>query len=266
MKRLILLLILISIILSCEEIPNETIEPEKVNYTVLEISAPNILVYSATDNSISSSVLVENSENIKSIWFNINSIDGLEEISSNNKLLSNESTSLRTFSGKAILDKNLLSGKYEISYYIEDNIRASGENIFKVGSKQFQYISSLDNSAPIISNLNIPSSIDKQVEFVFSIAVSDSNGSFDISEVYFELNRPDGSIVYFDEEKKDKNFPMFDNGDFEGSGDSEADDGIYSLKNSFGPSSQTGGWLFTFAAQDKAGSVSNKITHTLIVN
>ena len=59
---------------------------------------------------------------------------------------------------------------------------------------------------------------------------------------------------------------MFDNGDFDGAGDEIEGDGIYSLKNSFGPDAQTGDWTFTFNAIDNSGTVSNTITYSLKVN
>lgn len=266
MKKLILILLFVLGLISCEEVPSETIEPGILNYTVLEITAPNFIVFSEEENSISTSVLIENSESVQNIWFNINTIDGLEEISKNNKLLSSDNSNIQTYNGKAILDNNLLTGKYEIEYYIEDNVRAVGENIYRVGTRQFQYQSEAENFPPIISDLIIPSVVEKSVAFIFSIKVSDPNGSSDIDEVYFELMRPDGSIVYLDQQNGLTKFPMFDNGDFEGAGDDKENDGIYSLKNSFGPTSQTGDWVFIFGAVDKSDSVSNTITHILKVN
>ena len=123
-----------------------------------------------------------------------------------------------------------------------------------------------ENFPPQIMDLIIPSEIDRGVEFIFSISVSDPNGLSDIYLVYFELFRPDGSIVYLDEENQFTTFPMFDNGDLEGAGDEFENDGIYSLKNSFGETSQTGDWTFNFYAIDNSGTLSNQIIHNLTVN
>ena len=59
---------------------------------------------------------------------------------------------------------------------------------------------------------------------------------------------------------------MFDTGYVSGSGDEIANDGIFSLKNNFGPTSQTGFWHFKFNAVDKSGLVSNTINFSLKVN
>ena len=58
---------------------------------------------------------------------------------------------------------------------------------------------------------------------------------------------------------------MVDNGDSV-LGDAKAGDGIYSFKNTFGPTAQTGNWQFEFQAKDKSGAVSNVIKQTLGVN
>jgi hypothetical protein len=123
-----------------------------------------------------------------------------------------------------------------------------------------------ENFAPEISELIIPNEVDRGVEFIFSLTVSDQNGLSDINFVYFELRRPDGTLVYVDEDNTISTFPMFDNGDLDGAGDETEGDGIYSLKNSFGSTAQTGDWTFTFNASDNAGTVSNTITHILKVN
>lgn len=263
MKKIIVLITFVTILWSCEEIPNETIEPQSADYLLTEISAPDIIVFTESDNSITTSIVVDQSETIESIWFDISTLNGLESISNSNFMSSNDNI---TFTGKAKLDANLLSGKYEISYYIQDNVSSLGENVKKVGTAQFQYLSEVQNFPPVISNLDIPASIGRNQEFVFSIKVSDPNGLSDLASVYFELKRPDGTIVYADQQNSNPKFPMFDNGDISGSGDRTKDDGIYSLKNSFGSTSQTGNWIFTFAAIDKSDSLSNIITHTLIVN
>jgi hypothetical protein len=59
---------------------------------------------------------------------------------------------------------------------------------------------------------------------------------------------------------------MVDNGDKEGFGDEKAGDGLFSFKNSFGTTSQTGNWRFEFQAKDKSNELSGVIIHNLQVN
>jgi hypothetical protein len=384
-KYFLILLIVLCTFWSCEDIPNEVIEPLVVKYSVEDISAPNLVIYSE-NKTITTSIALNNTETIKSVWFDINSFNGSENITSLIEMITDQVTLRKTYTGNVNLDENLLPGNYILNYYVEDNIRPDGENTRKVGSKKFKFqieannfppeisvpivpakiplgslfkltvkvvdpngpddikevyfelfdpqgkivysdsanevskfpmndngqsgdslpkdgiystnfsfpvdaqlgewnfiITALDESGevsnsieksievsqnfpPVISELVMPEEVNRGVQFVFTLAVFDQNGFSDIDIVYFTLIRPDKSIVYFDEENEIKEFPMFDNGDFNGIGDEEAEDGIYSLKNSFGETSQTGDWEFTFNAVDKAGQISNTITKTLKVN
>lgn len=252
-------------LVGCENIPNETIDVQSVNYIVEEIIASEIVVYSPADPFLYLSIKIKNTESVANVWFDVYNFDNSERIIPLTEMVTTENSTSKTYSGKAEINKNILSGTYQIYFYVEDKIRVKGENILKVGNKKFEYFSEAQNYPPVISKLNIPDEIPRGVEFVFSISVEDSNGLNDIKEVYFELLRPDSSIVYSDENNKNKKFPLFDNGDKLNAGDEKAGDGIYSLKNSFGENSQTGDWTFTFAAIDKSDSLSNTIIHILNV-
>ena len=126
----------VSIFWSCEEIPNETIDPKSADYLVTEINAPDIIVFTENDNSITSSIVVSQSETVENIWFDISTLNGLESVSISNFMSSNDNV---TFTGKAKLDANLLSGKYEISYYIKimfllqiKMLKKLGQNILNI--------------------------------------------------------------------------------------------------------------------------------------
>lgn len=265
-KKIIIIFVLILSILSCEEIPDNIIEPQTANYTIEEISAPDLLVYNENDNKISTSITIDNSESVEEVWFNLSTEDGLEDISTTNMMSPGSSGSLRVFSGESIIDKSLLSGFYILSYYVKDGLRNSDENIKKVGTKKFEYKSETENFPPVISDLILPQQVDRGVSFIFSIKADDPNGLSDIEMVFFKLKRPDGTIVYSDQENNVEEFPMFDNGDFNNAGDNVENDGRFSLKNSFGSSSQTGDWSFEFGAKDKSGLFSNTISQNLKVN
>ncbi|MFZ1289438.1 MAG: hypothetical protein WAR79_05080 [Melioribacteraceae bacterium] len=263
---------LVSIIFfaQCEEIPNDVIETESVNYLVENISSPDEFAFSQTNTIFKPFLVINNSQSVKSVWFVIKNEDGSEEISDIILMNTNISTIKKTYSGEFTFDENLLSGNYEIDFFVEDNVNPNGNNIKKVGIKKFKYYSEAANLPPIISELNIPSEIDKNSAFVFTIKVSDPNGLNDIKDVYFELLRPDSSVVYADANNTKTEFPMFDNGDVSGSGDEVRGDGIFSLKNSFddkpGKPVQLGNWHFKFNAVDKSGLISNTINFSLKVN
>lgn len=265
-RKLIFISLLFALVSACEEIPSGTIEPQSIDYAVIDINAPTTIIASNTSSSFITNVKIKNAETVKNVWFDLGTVNGSEFFSVGNIMTPNVSGDITNYSAEFQLDPNLLSGFYEISYFVEDNIRVAGENIKRIGTKQFELKSEAENFPPSISNLDIPIEVDRGVSFIFSIKAADPNGLSDIAEVYFELKRPDGSIVYLDEPNNVTKFPMFDNGDIEGSGDQTVGDGIYSLKNSFGTTSQVGDWNFTFGAVDKSGAPSNTISHTLKVN
>jgi hypothetical protein len=140
-------------------------------------------------------------------------------------------------------------------------------NLKQVAVGNFYFKNGQDNLPPVISNLVIPDTIAKGVTFIFTVTASDSNGLNDIRYVYFELYRPDGSVVQNPPGSGNTLILMDDTGDFEHYGDEIAGDGIYSFKNFFlnDPSTQTGAWRFEFQARDRIGDLSNKIIHYMEV-
>lgn len=385
MTRTLIILSILFIFLGCGDIPNESLEPVSVDYKVDNISAPNKVIFSEGE-MITTIVVIDRAETVKNVWFNLRNLNGSEEFSNQNFMTTSDEGSRRTYYGEYEFNQAFLPGNYEFSYYVEDAVNVSGENIRKIGTKQFKFLLDEDNVPPIlnavsvyettpqgsritisvrvidsngpddinnvffklfdpqneplyydegnniaefpllddgtngdavknngiyssyftfpedaelgtwlfqigardmsgassetieretiitenfspeIKDLIIPIEIERGIEFIFSISASDPNGQTDIYLVYFELFRPDGSVVYLDEEEQITTFPMFDNGDMEGAGDEIENDGIYSLKNSFGESSQIGVWTFNFYAIDNSGTQSNQIVHNMTVN
>lgn len=268
MKKLSILIAALFVLhfIGCEEIPNGVIEEKKVNYIIEEIISPNQFNFSDNNASMEVSIRIKNSNSVEQAWFKIVSADGADDISPNNFMNETKNGEVSTFTGSTQFDENLLSGIYVLDFYIEDNVRNSDQNINKVGTKQFQFFGKIINSAPVISNLQLVDSVNREESFTFSITVNDENGLADIENVYFELQRPDGTTVLADQTNGNTKFPMFDNGDIVNAGDQSRDDGVFSLKNSFSQTSQTGNWTFIFEAVDKSGAVSNSITKKLKVN
>lgn len=262
-KNLIILLFFIAL-WGCEEIPNEVIDLEAVDYSIEGISAPDIVVYSETNPKFSTSITIENSEKIRKVWSEVYTINGVEKIGSVTILESIEITSKRKYIGEVLVDENLLSDTYVIYYYVEDNVRTDGENVKKVGIKEFQYLSIAKNFPPVISDLDLPLEVDRNIKFSIFISATDPNGLSDIETIYYQLTDPSGNLV--SNSKGISKFPMFDDGNTDENSDVTANNGIYSVYLIFPSSVQAGNWGFTFNAEDKAGSVSNTITSILKVN
>ena len=249
----------------CDDIPTDKIDKQSVDYVVENISVPDLFVFSEENKSLTAQVTIGNSRTVKAISFEITSVDGYNIINYGNEMIPNNGNDTKIYTGSALLAKGMLTSDYMISFFVEDNINPNGANLKKVGYKTFKFQSEAENFAPVISNLIMPVEVQRETSFIFSINVNDPNGKNDLAEVYFELLRPDSSIVYSDVNQQNKKFPLFDNGDFTNAGDQIAGDGIYSLRNSFGGTSQTGNWYFQFNAVDKSGLISNTISYSLKV-
>lgn len=165
------------------------------------------------------------------------------------------------FSAQFILKREFPNGTYIL------NFTAIGTTGLKnlVATSSFDFNNGQDNVAPFLSNLNIPDSIPREQSFIFNVEAFDSNGLSDITKVFFELYRPDGSIVEIEPGSGLTEFLMHDDGNFEVFGDSVAGDGIYSFKNLFAVTAPNGNWKFVFQAEDRSDSLSNIIEHFMIV-
>jgi len=260
--RLIILFIPLVLFISCEEIPNETIVPEIVEYSIEEISAPNLVIFTES-NTLSTSITINNSETIENVWFDVETQNGAEKISSSNKMLSESSSTRRIYSGEIQFNENLLPGEYTLIYYVQDLIKVDDENVRKVGSKKFQFLSEAQNFLPVISNLDLPTEIARNIQFRFSIFVEDQNGLNDIESVYYQLSDPGGNLIT--NSQGISKFPMFDDG-ATSTGDLIENDGVFTVYLTFPSSVGTGNWEFQFNAEDKAGAISNTIIQSMAIN
>lgn len=148
-------------------------------------------------------------------------------------------------------------GVYKLVFEAEDN---SGQK----SNKETRNIFVTDNNEPPqISNLIMPDSIKLDELFEFSIEAYDPNGLVDINRVYYELYRPDGSLV--ENSQGISKFPLSDNGDTNETGDLTAGDAIFTMRLMIPNGQQVGEWRFEFTAEDNFGALSNTIIHTLTV-
>jgi len=271
------LLLIFFTFISCDKIPDGIVDSRLVDYKVLEISAPASFSTNALDSIITTSVKLQNTAEIKSVWCTVKAIDGTETKFSRIDLLDNgdiqkngdQNRDDGIYSAKYVMSRKFSNGKYQIEYYIEDNVRISPDNVKKIGASIYSYDNGQTNFAPSLSNLIIPVSVNRGDSFTFTIKVEDTNGLNDISQVYFKLIRPDNTAVTpgAQDDNGSGSFLMHDDGS-SNYGDVQAGDGIYSFKNSFGVTSQTGVWRFEFQAKDKGtpAKLSNIITSHMTVN
>ncbi len=272
--NIISLLLFISAFISCDKIPDGIVETKLVEYKVVAISAPTTFSTNSSDSVITTSVELQKATTINAVWCSVKLNNGSETKYSRVNLL--DSGDLQNngdqrkddgiFSGKFVMSKKYSNGNYQIEYFVEDNIRTSPNNLQKVGTCTFIFDNGQINFAPVLSDLVIPTSVNRGTIFTFTIKAVDPNGLTDIASVFYRLYKPDGTLVVNSQGISE--FPMFDDGNTANDGDQTAGDGIYSVVLNFPASQPTGSWKFEFQAKDKGTpfKLSNTITFTLVVN
>ncbi len=271
------LICFLAIFISCGKIPDGTVEPRLIDFIVITINSPVSFTYSNSDSSVVTSLQISNVQSVKSVWCQVATADGksikysLVPLNDDGNLVlwGDKTKGDGIYSAKFVMGKTTQNGKYEIEYFVEDNIRISPDNIKKVGTSIFSFDNGQINYPPVLSNLIIPLSVNRGDSFTFTIKADDQNGLSDIAQVYFKLVRPDGTTAAPGPQDDNGSgfFLMHDDGN-SNYGDVQAGNGIYSFKNSFGTTSQTGTWNFEFQAKDKGtpSKLSNLITFNLTVN
>lgn len=274
-KKLLVVIALIWLPLifsACDKIPDGVVENRIADYTVTQVNAPASAVYSVADSSVVTSIKIENASSVSEVWCSVSLADGSKtvrekvEMLDDGKVQTNGDTSAgdNIFSGKFIMSKLFAQGSYEIRYFVKDNINTEGQNVALVAIQKFNFSKGENNTAPVISDLQLQQSVSRGESFIFTLKASDQNGLNDITAVYFKLYRPDGSQL--DPGNGLEYFLMHDDGNTDVFGDAAAGDGIFSFKNSFGATAATGDWKFEFRAKDRSGELSNTITQNLTVN
>lgn len=276
MKNFKILLILLTIVFySCEGLTDDIVNSPNSEYRVSDITAPEYIVFQETDSSFVASIMIDNTNVISEVWFDLLNSNASETII-NNILMYDDGNRINNgdqfagdniYSGKTYLGKSKPSGKYLLQFFVKDNVNNTDENTRTVGFHQLEFNNGENSTAPILSDLVMPDSVNRGEDFIFTVKVTDQNGLNDVDQVYFRFIRPDktssGTILMYDD--GNLNF-----------GDAVSGDGIYSFKNSFSdgtplpdetpnPAAQTGEWTFIFRAEDKSGLLSNQINHIILV-
>ncbi len=251
---------------SCDKIPGGVVDSQIVDYAVTRIVLPALVKFTTADSSVITSVQFSNYSSVGNVWSKISLLDGTIVIKDNNIMTDDGKNGDAKagdgiFTTKFFMSRKNPNGIYKVEYFVTDNINLPPNNFAMVGSALFTYSNNQNNLPPVISDVVLPTSVNRGDLFLISVKASDPNGLSDLYQVYFKLYRPDGSAV--DPGNGLNYFIMFDDGT---RGDQTAGDGIYSLRNSFGPTAQTGTWKFEFQAKDYGGKLSNVITQNMVVN
>ncbi len=122
------------------------------------------------------------------------------------------------------------------------------------------------NNPPVVVSVSVPDSakIDTTKTIVFDLhaTVHDLYGLSDISRVYFNTTKPDGTP------SSGNPWIMYDDGGASGiAGDDDAiaNDGIYTLEIQLPPGTALGVYKFTFYAVNRSGISSAPVSHNLKV-
>jgi len=226
------------------------------------LTAPEVFIYSEDDPYLRTSIRLSNTYNLKNVWIKINSSDQQIIIADSIQLKRAPDGSpyfITTYYDSLNMSPDYPDDNYTIDYYIQ----TTSSNNDKIASHEFAYEGSGINTPPVISNPlfyyededpALRDTLENNRPFIFSIEVTDVNGLSDIDSVYTDFYSPNNPSAL--------RVLMFDDGD-ETHGDLVAGDGIYSFKNIF--LSAQGERKFEFWARDRAGDLSNMITHNIVV-
>jgi len=248
--------------MGCEKKFDNIVNVPLPNYRVEGVTNLQSFTYSTSDSSIILYIKIDSSNDVNEVYCSVYDPDGNEL--SNSPVQLQESSNLSSsdtvvYSSNFQMSQSDPIGKYSVKYFIQDN----AYNTSLAAVQYFTYDNGQTNEPPVLSNLVMPDSVSFGQTFTFSIKVTDPNGYSDISQVYYELYRPDRTQVTNSQGISE--FPMYDNGDTAGNGDVTKGDGIFTFKLSFPSGQQMGTWKFIFKAVDRSGATSNVITHNIVV-
>jgi len=250
----------------CDKIPDNVVEQNLMYTTAKIIQAPEDFRYSNLDSAFVTSIKLSNTDLIENVWLAVKYYDGSSTIhqqifmsdEGDSFLTGDETRGDKIYSAFIPMSKKFPSGKYAIEYFAQYK---NQESSLKLAVHYFNYINSQINLPPSITEAIIPSTATYEQKITLMVKVNDPNGLKDISSVYYELYKPDGSKTV--NSQGISQFPLFDDGNISSNGDATANDGTYSVFLTFPAGQPSGQWRFEFYAKDKGGLVSEKFIHFL---
>lgn len=249
---------------ACDDPGDSMVDPVNDNLIVTDVDAPSRFLKTTSDSVLTTTITLGNNSYIpSSIWVNLKESNGSELYRRNinmyddggNTGSGDQSANDNVFTGTIKMTTQEPSGKYNLEYYYSD-----AENISrKLSIVQFTYDNGENNLPPEIVNITAPDTIiiqDPKATAQLTAEIYDVNGLRDIEKVWFTVVRPNGTSNGYE-------FIMYDDGNFQSHGDELLGDGIYSLVIEAVPGQTQGLYKFNFRALDKAGHLSNIVSHTI---
>ncbi len=263
MKKLLLLMLLISAFYGCEKKFDNVVETNSATYQVFKVATFSNFTHTLTDSVLNPWIEFTPTSDINKVWIEILSPENDNISSGTIGLYDNGNTSTgdsvkgdKIYSTLITMKSEFINGTYLINYFIED----INSKVKKVASQTFLFDNGKSNVAPIILSVSAPDTLevkDVELAFIVNASVADSNGVQDIKEVYFTTVKPDQT-------SSGSKTLLYDDGNYSGNGDATAGDGIYSRALSIAPENQKGTYRFDFEARDRGGVVS-PVVHIYIV-
>ncbi|MFA6979403.1 MAG: hypothetical protein WC209_08780 [Ignavibacteriaceae bacterium] len=266
MKKLFLLILLVTAFYGCEKKFDTIVETKSTTYQVFQVATFSTFTHTLSDSVLNPWIEFTSTSDINRVWIEILSPENEKIFGGTIGLYDNGSPGTgdavkgdSVFSALVIMKYEYINGMYSINYFVEDKTGATK----KVASQTFVFDNGKANVAPIILNVSVPDTIHRESSFSFNIEVIDSNGVRDIQHALFILYRPDGTIVY--NISGEAQWDMFNDGNSSQHGDASASDNIFSFANIFTSTAQLGEWKFEFQAKDRGGKTSAIVSETMVV-
>jgi len=257
MQKLLIIFFFALLFFGCDGVEDGLIDPSLGEFNVTNIEAPNTLSYSGANTKLVTSITFSDSKYLLSVWVKIGSQDGTFDITYHQDMTK---AGDNEYTASIPMDSLMPSINYTIDYFYQ----TESQDEKKIASHDFAYDNMQGNVAPVLSNPNIPSEINRDVDFAFSVRVTDENGYDDVEKVYYELFKPNGDQIK--NSQGIKQFQLFDNGKTGENGDMVEKDSIYTVLLNFPTgAAETGTWKFEIRARDRRGELSNMITHNVVV-
>ncbi|MGC8595296.1 MAG: choice-of-anchor X domain-containing protein [Candidatus Kryptoniota bacterium] len=259
MKRTILAFIAALVFGSCQRADNsviDTLHPISVDLSYFDKDSTDISSLFSADTtspviSDSFSVKVSDSRNFKFITVTVTNLFGqiitqANYYGSGSGVVSGLITTTVT---------PIVVGDLTFSFTAYNTVGVPGNSV-----SHLLHLYNSKNLPPIIDSVQVPDSVqlDPSTTILLRITagVHDPNGLLDISHVYFNSYKPDGSP------STNNPFYMYDDGTH---GDAVPGDGIYTLTIQLPPTTPTGTYKFVFYCIDRSNALSSPVTHFIKV-
>jgi len=239
----------------------EQISSQVANAAAVENSAPvitNAVLPDSLRSGQSAQLSVEVTDpdelsNINFVEVQLQSLSGSTLRTLSLALQAGGTSTTGTFSGT--MDSSFAAerqGDFQLAYQAEDLVGALSNVI---SGPIF-----LENLAPFLTNVQLADTVQLpatgQDTLVVRVKVNDPQGISDLEKVEVTIQRVGGTPTVIE---------MFDNGDFIGTRDEVAGDGIYSRGLVLSQSSTAGKFFFTFEGSDKVTNVSAAVVDSLVI-